>query len=82
MMDKLTGLYKWFDENRLKIITGHSKEVVLLHDNSVIGYYSSVKEALESANSKKLKVGDFLVQECITQEEDCMMYYNQAVCFG
>jgi hypothetical protein len=27
-------------------------------------------------------MGDFLIQDCITREEDIMYYYNQSVCFG
>jgi len=27
-------------------------------------------------------MGEFLIQDCITNEEETMIYNNQAVCFG
>ena len=81
-MANLEDLYKWFDKNRDSIISNHSSECVLLKDNSVIGYYPNTEAALSAAQAKGFSIGEFLVQECVTSEEDTMMYYNQAVCFG
>jgi len=27
-------------------------------------------------------MGEFLIQECISKEDECMYYYNEAVSFG
>ena len=81
-MANLDDLYKWFDENRDSIIANHSNECVLLKDNSVIGYYPNTEAALSAAQEKGFTIGDFLIQDCITDEDDTMMYYNQAVYFG
>jgi hypothetical protein len=75
-------LYRWFNENRGGIIKGHEGEQVLLKDNAVIGYYPDIEKALIGAAEKGYTVGEFLVQRCITEEADTMMYYNQAVIFG
>lgn len=81
-MENLDDLYKWFDENRDTIITNHSNECVLIKNNSVIDYYPNTDAALIAAQKNGFLIGEFLIQDCVTDEEDTMMYYNQAVCFG
>jgi len=81
-MDNLVDLYKWFDENRDTIIANHLNECVLLKDNTVIGYYPNTEAALSAAQKKGFELGEFLIQDCITNEEETMIYNNQAVCFG
>ena len=83
-MELLDDLYKWFDENRKSIIINHLNECVLLKDKSVIGYYPNTEAALTAAQEKKFIMGEFLVQKCITDDEEIMLFYNfnQAVCFG
>ncbi|MDR1868372.1 MAG: hypothetical protein LBQ82_00125 [Treponema sp.] len=81
-MENLVDLYKWFDENRDTIINNHLNECVLLKDNTVIGYYPNTEAALLNAQKNGFVMGDFLIQDCITNEEETMIYNNQAVCFG
>ena len=81
-MINLDDLYKWFDENRSAIIKGHEGERVLLKDNSVISYFADDDTALEYAQKSGYAIGDFLVQECISKDEESMYYYNEAVSFG
>jgi hypothetical protein len=83
-MENLDDLYKWFDENRVSIIADHLNECVLLKDKSVIGYYPNTDAALSDAKKNGFIFGEFLIQDCITDEDEIMLYYNynQAVCFG
>ena len=83
-MINLDDLYKWFDENRASIISNHINECVLLKNKSVIGYYPDNESALADAEKKGLKMGEFLIQDCISNEDEIMLFYNynQAVCFG
>ena len=81
-MSNLDDLYKWFDKNRSSIIKGHEGEHVLLKDAAVISYFQSERSALEHAKKSGFFMGDFLIQECISKEEECMYYYNEAVSFG
>ena len=83
-MDILDDLYIWFDENRKAIIADHLNECVLLKDKSVIGYYPDTETALLAAQEKGFSLGEFLIQDCITDEEELMLFYNynQAVSFG
>ena len=80
-MVDLHYLYKWFDENRDSIINGHEGEYVLLKDNTVVSYFSNDDEALEYAQKSGFTMGEFLIQECISKDEECMYYYNEAVNF-
>ena len=83
-MKILDDLYKWFDENRKTIISDHLNEFVLLKDKSVIGYYPTNEAALLDAEKKGFIMGEFLIQDCISDEDEIMLFYNynQAVCFG
>jgi hypothetical protein len=81
-MANLDDLYRWFDENRDSIIKGHEGAYVLLKDNTVISYFHDENKALEYARYSGFLMGDFLIQECISKEEECMYYYNEAVSFG
>ena len=81
-MENLKELYKWFDENRDSIITNHIDECVLLKNNAVIGYYPNTDAALSAAHKNGFAMGEFLIQDCITAENESITYYNQTVCFG
>ncbi|GHT58579.1 hypothetical protein FACS1894109_13040 [Spirochaetia bacterium] len=81
-MADLNALYRWFDENRDRIIIGHDGECVLLKDNAVISYFPNTEAALAGAKKNSFEMGGFLIQDCITKEEDQLVYYNQAVSFG
>jgi hypothetical protein len=81
-MENLDALYKWFDENRESIIDEHKGAYVLLKDNAVTAYFNSEGSALEYARNSGFPMGKFLIQECVSKEEECMYYYNEAVSFG
>jgi len=81
-MENLDSLYVWFDENRDEIIKGHDREHVLLRNNAVISYFPDDGKALEYARKSGFFMGDFLIQECISKDEESMYYYNEAVSFG
>lgn len=80
-MADLNKLYQWYQEHRAEIIKGHENEQVLLKDNEVIGYYTTEEAALVDVAKRGFQLGDFLIQKCISEEEDRMVYYNKAVCF-
>jgi hypothetical protein len=81
-MINLDDLYKWFDENRGEIIKGHEGERVMLKDNTVISYFPDDDKALEYAKRSGYAISEFLIQECISKDEESMYYYNEAAIFG
>jgi len=80
-IENLDDLYNWFDENRDTIIKGHEGDRVLLKNNKVISYFSEDAQALEYAQKNGFSIGEFLIQECISKDEESMYYYNEAVSF-
>ena len=81
MLD-LNDLYKWFDENRSDIIKGHEGKHVLLRNKTIISYFPDDDKALEYAQKSGFTMGDFLIQECISKDEESMYYHNETVSFG
>ena len=81
-MVNLDDLYKWFDENRNTIIKGHEGDRVLLKDNTIISYFPDDDKALKYAQKSGFAMGEFLIQECISKDEECMYYSNATVNFG
>lgn len=78
----LKKLYQWFDDNRDKIIEGHTGEYVLIHNNSVIGYYNTMLDAAISAKSKKLPENSFLIQNCLSKEKAAIRFFTNRVAFS
>ncbi|MBR5402015.1 MAG: hypothetical protein IK102_09415 [Treponema sp.] len=76
MTKELKSLYDWFDIQRNEIIKDHENERVLISNNKILGYYPDEKSAVVAALSQGCKVGSFLVQRCITEEEELKMFYN------
>jgi hypothetical protein len=81
-MENLDDLYKWFDQNRETTINGHEGEYVLLKNYAVVAYFQNENEALEYARKNDFLMGEFLIQECVSKDEESMYYYNEAVNFG
>ena len=81
-MANLDDLYRWFDINRNEIIEGRKGKYVLLKNDAVISYFEDEREALEHARKFGFFMGEFLIQECISKDEESMYYYNEAVSFG
>jgi len=73
-MINLDDLYRWFDDNRDEIINGHKEKFVLLKDNAVVAYFQSEREALDHAQSSGFPMGEFLIQQCIPKDEECMYF--------
>ena len=82
MTETLKSLYDWFDIQRDDIIKGHENERVLISDNKVLGYFADEKSAVAAALAQGYEVGNFLVQRCITEEEELQMFYNVNLAVG
>ena len=82
MNDELKSLYSWFDIKRDEIIEGHRNERVLISDNEILGYYPEEKTAVEDAKKQGLELGNFLVQRCISKEEELQMFENIGVFYA
>lgn len=80
--EKSLKLYEWFDANRDRIIAGHNGEQVLIHDYKIVGYYENDSAAMGISKEKKFSNGDYIIQDCITSDEELNMYSFGLVNFG
>jgi len=56
--------YEFFKSHLQEICEGHIGEYVAIKDESVIGYYKSFDEAMDTA-AKQFEMGTFIVQQCV-----------------
>lgn len=82
MNENLKALYSWFDMKRDEIISGHENERVLISGNEVLGYFTDERTAVAEALKRGLEPGNFLVQRCITENEELQMFYNVNLAVG
>ena len=82
MNEILKSLYNWFDMKRDEIIAGHKNERVLISNNQVLGYFPDERTAVAYALKNGLDQGNFLVQRCITEDEELSMFYNINLAVG
>ena len=82
MDENLKSLYSWFDMKRDEIISGHENERVLISNNEVLGYFPDERTAVAAALKNGLESGNFLVQRCISEDEELKMFYNVNLAVG
>jgi hypothetical protein len=75
----ITNDFQYFKENRDQIIKDHLEEFVVIKDGKIIDYYKTEKEALQVMVEKKIELGSFIVQKCVTAEEGKVMFYTRRV---
>lgn len=66
--------YNWFEENRDSIISGHYTEYALIQSRMVLGYFKTDTDAIE--HMKPTPIGNFIVQHCLTADEEVNFYYT------
>lgn len=73
--------FNYFKENRDEIIKEHKGEFVVIKNAEVLGYYKTEENALKDMIEKEHELGSFIIQKCVTAEEDKVMYYTRRVAF-
>lgn len=81
-MDAVSVNYEWFDRNRNSIIENHYNEYVLIHNQSIVDYFKTEQGGLVYAEKNNIQLGDFVLQQCITEQEETGYYANWRVCFA
>lgn len=72
--------FKWFEENRDSIIADHHNEYALIQNHKVVGYYKTDTNAI--THMKPTPIGNFIVQPCLTAEEEVNFYYTGRFAFS
>ncbi len=72
--------YIFFDENRTKCIREHPEEFVVIKNKEFLGFFNNENDAiLETLSNHKL--GTFIVQKCVSKEEETITIFNSGVSF-
>ena len=70
--------YEFFKSHLQEICEGHIGEYVAIKDESVIGYYISFDEAMDTA-AKQFEMGTFIVQQCVKDISDNSVIFHSRV---
>jgi len=74
-MNLINENYNWFNANRDTIIYRHHRELALITGKQVKGYFVSDKNALDYALSHNMQYGSFIIQPCLTEQEETVYIY-------
>jgi hypothetical protein len=74
--------FDWFDSNRNHIIDGHRGQWVAIHNRNVSGYFNDHVAAIKFMGASGVSAGDFIVQRCLTKEEDTIHCFTPGVVFA
>lgn len=69
--------FKFFEENRDSFVKEHKGEYALVAGAKVIGFFSDEAAALAAARDHSLKLGEFLVQPCVSKESDTRHFFTR-----
>lgn len=67
--------YRFFQENLENLVLRYENKFIIIKDSSIEGVFDSYNEALAFA-LKKFKIGSFLIQECIKENESIAHFLN------
>ena len=68
--------FSWFCDNRHWIIVGHEGKRVAIKDGKVLGYFDTDAQAVDWADGEGLLLGEYIVQRCLSEEDDAEYYYT------
>lgn len=74
-MDLIKENYNWFNDNRDAVINGHHGQLAFITDKHVIEYFNSDKDAIDYAKKKNITYGTFIIQPCVSLEEETVNIY-------
>ena len=68
--------YKYYTDNKKKLLRRYKGKVLVLVGEKISGVYNNEAEAYTSA-IKEYKLGTFLVQKCIPDEEAIQTFHSR-----
>jgi len=72
--------YAYFKEHLEDLIEQYSGKQVVIKDESIIGVYDTFKEAYDEA-IKTEELGSFIIQQCVTEDEEMITFVSGNVSF-
>ena len=77
MLDKEYTFYK---NNKAELLRKYEDKFIVIISESVVGVYNSETEAYNDSVSKH-KLGTFLIQHCVKNEEEAKQIFHSRVIF-
>lgn len=65
--------YEWFKRNRPELFRRYPNRFLVIRDQTVLGDYPDMKEAVEST---RLRLGQYLLQECLENAADYVVGFH------
>jgi hypothetical protein len=76
----LENEYAVYDSHRAEFLRDHKDEFVVIKGELIIGFFKTEHEALE--HMKEEQLGTFLVQRCVTIDNETAHYASRVVAFA
>jgi len=80
-MSNLDKEYQFFKENRGKFLTEYRNKFLVIKDQKIIGVYDTESEAYQKTIEKN-KLGTFLLQQCVEEENEQKAIFHTRVIFA
>ena len=68
-----------FKEQQAMLASEHHEEFVLIHNESIVGFYPAGGDAYREATTKGLQSGSFLIRQCLRLEEEIPAVFHSRV---
>jgi hypothetical protein len=68
--------YNYFESIRNELVKSNHGKVVLISDEKEQGFFENEIEACNAGEEKFGQKGDFIIQNCLTKEEDISYIYS------
>jgi len=72
--------YAYFTEHLDELIEKYSGKHIVIKDESIIGVYDTFKEAYDYT-IKTEELGTFIIQQCVTEDEEMITFVSGNVAF-
>lgn len=70
--------YAFFRANKQKFLEDYKDKFLLIHDKKLIEVFENQLDALKKAlEVYNFKLGTFLIQQCVTDEDEMMKFYSR-----
>lgn len=69
--------YQYFDQNRDRFMEKHRNKHVLIHNEKEVEFFDTINDAFKYAAKHNYELGNFIIQKCITKEEETQKYHSR-----
>ena len=74
--EPLNSDYEFYRSHKKEFLQKYQGKYLLIYNKELIADYKTQVEAMENA-LKKYEVGTFLIQQCVSDDEEMMKFYSR-----